>query len=174
VSHHRGCRVDCREPCCVHIDRFGLHTMPFNFDKTTSAIMGSPAFHAAVSDPLLTGLSPGFVVRLFANALQCAYSLATVAPSLTASILKLSSENAPESPCFCLRRDSQHDSSASVLPLVRVSMPNASINWPYFTSVLLQASGSSSTALSCSAKRASSMRCRAASPFSVVGLATAA
>jgi len=100
------------------------------------------------------------------------YRLATVAPSLT-PYLKWVSENAPESPCLLLRRTLTRPRPASVLPLVRVSMPNASYQLAILHSVLSSSYGSPHYGLSCSAKRASSMAVEAVT-LQRCGLATAA
>ena len=106
------------------------------------------------------------------------YSLGTVASSLTASILKLVLGKCTRISLPCASDGTVNTTSSWVSPTTRprsrcltpVSIGHTSTSVPFFK----PSGSSSSTALSCSAKRASSMRCKATSPFSVVGLATAA
>jgi hypothetical protein len=107
-----------------------------------------------------------------------AYSLATVAPSFTAWMLKLvrgkcTRTSLPSASDLTLKTTSSRVSPTSrpwSRCLTPVSIGQTSTSVPFFRPI-----GSfSSTLLSFSANLASTMRLRAASPFSVFGLATAA
>jgi hypothetical protein len=116
--------------------------------------------------------------KVFANGKQTAYSLATVAPSFTAWMLKLvrgkcTRTSLPSASDLTLSTTSSRVSPTSrpwSRCLTPVSIGQTSTSIPFFRPI-----GSfSSTPLSFSANLASTMRLRAASPFSVFGLATAA